>query len=81
MTRDAATLELPPTGVRINEDGLVVPGAPMHFASQERTMMNVLKKELEEKVTKVAYLEIDVREVYKCHKRHIPSMIKLFMIL
>ena len=42
------------------EDGLVVPGTFSAFC-KSRTMMNILKTELEKKVFKLAYMKIDVR--------------------
>ena len=44
------------------EDGLVVPGTFSAFC-KSRTMINILKTELEKKVIKLAYMKIDVGDV------------------
>ena len=44
------------------EDGPVAPGTFRAFC-KSRTMINILKTELEKKVIKLAYMKIDVRDV------------------
>ena len=62
LTRDSCILKFSPAGARMLEDGLVVPGTFSAFC-QSRTMINILKTELEEKVIKLAYMKIDVGDV------------------
>ena len=62
LTRDSCILKFSPAGARMLEDGLVVPGTFSVFC-KSRTMINILKTELEKKVIKLAYMKIDVGDV------------------
>ena len=62
LTRDSCILKFSPAGARILEDRLVVPGTFSAFC-KSRTMINILKTELEKKVIKLTYMKIDVRDV------------------
>ena len=62
LTRDSCILKFSPAGARMLEDGLVVPGTFSAFC-KSRTMINILKTELEKKVIKLAYMKIDVGDV------------------
>ena len=59
LTRDSCILKFSPADARMLEDGLVVPGTFSAFC-KSRTMINILKTELEKKVIELAYMEIDV---------------------
>ena len=59
LTRDSCILKFSPAGARMLEDGLLVPGKFSAFC-RSRTMINILKTELEKKVIKLAYIKIDV---------------------
>ena len=54
--------EFSPAGTRMLEDGLMVPGTFSSFCNS-RTVINILKTELEEKVIKTAYMKINVGDV------------------
>ena len=55
LTRDSCILKFSPAGARMLEDGLVVPGTFTFSAfCKSRTMINILKTELEKKVIKLA---------------------------
>ena len=54
--------EFSPAGTRMLEDGLVVPGTSSAFCNS-RTMINILKTELEKKVIKMVYMKINVGDV------------------
>ena len=62
LTRDSCILKFSPAGARMLEDGLVVPGTFSVFC-KSRTMINILKTELEKKVIKLVYMKIDVGDV------------------
>ena len=62
LTRDSCILKFSPAGARILEDGLVIPGTFSAFC-KSRTMINILKTELEKKFIKLAYMKKDVGDV------------------
>ena len=62
LTRDSCILKFCPAGERMLENGLVVPGTFSAFC-KSRTMINILKTELEKKAIKLAYMKIDVGDV------------------
>ena len=63
LTDDSCILKFSPAGARMLEDGLVVVLGTFSAFCKSRTMINVLKTELEKKVIKLAYMKIDVGDV------------------
>ena len=59
LTLNVCILKFSPVGARTLEDRLVVPSTFSAF-SKLRTMINILKTELEKKVIKLAYMKIDL---------------------